>query len=169
MRKMVGIFVGIFFALSITSPLWARTQTADPRFIMVEIPEDSIPCTAILQSELESIYSKYNHAAESGNFEECQKYMVEYNATLNKKSLENLSKEKLKERKKWLQGLASKNFSVQACLMSPSTETAAETAAVAYTGMDSWQGTLVDGRGAILFKKEGNFWKVQMVNWTPNL
>ncbi len=164
MKKLLCIF-GILFAFSGTIPLWARNQTADLRFKMVNIPEDGIPCSAILQSELEFVFDKYNHATESGNFEEFQKYMVEYNAALNKKSLEKLSKEELKERKKWIQGLALKNFSVQACLMFPSTETAA----LAFTSRDVWQGKLVDGRGAILFKKEREFWKVQGVNWTPNL
>lgn len=164
MEKMLSIFIGISLALAITSPLSARKQITDSRFAMVNVQEDSIPCSASIQSELESIYTKYNHAAGSGNFEEYYKYLVEQSATFGKQSLKKLSKEELTKRKKLLQQLPSQNISVDACLISPGTDTAA----LAASSMSLWQGKLVNGREAVLFKKEGEFWKVQMVGWSPN-
>ncbi|MBI1921703.1 MAG: hypothetical protein HYS23_11570 [Geobacter sp.] len=165
MRRRLGILVGVFLFLSFTSSLWAGDQTTEPPFFVVKMPDDGIACSASLQKELEFIYLKYNHAAEAGNFEEFQKYMIEYQATASKNVLVTLSKGELKKRKKVLQEMASKKFSVQACLVSESTGYAA----LAGTGMSIWKGKFVNSRGSILFKKEGNSWKVQTTGWNPIL
>lgn len=164
MSRMLGI-LGVFLFLSFSSSLWAGDQTAEPPYFVVKMPEDSIACSASLQKELESIYRKYNHAAEAGNFEEFQKYMIEYQATASRNALATLSKGELKKRKKVLQEMTSKGFSVQACLLSENTGFAA----LAGTGMSIWKDKYVDSRGSVLFKKEGNSWKVQTTGWNPML
>lgn len=113
MNRTLHFLFTIFFALSFFDSTWAMDQPADvPRFVM-KMPEDSVACAASLQKKLESTYFKYNHACVSGNFDEFQKYITEYQANVLRKALASLSKEELSKRKKVLQEMASKSFSVQ--------------------------------------------------------
>jgi hypothetical protein len=134
-------------------------------FFGVPIPEDSTACTPELQDELLARYSKYNLAAEAGDFSEFQKHITTYQAEVTKNALAGLSKKELQKRKKVLQEMAVKNYRATACMFSPS----AATAAVAGRGKNMFRGELVDAHGTISFKNENQSWKVQTTVWNQSM
>jgi hypothetical protein len=127
-----------------------------------ETPEGYRPGTAQLQKNLASVYEKYNRAAQAGDFNEVAKYMPKHQA---QKSMALLSKVKdkteLLKRKKVLQEMAVKAFTVIKCTVSPD----GTIAALAGEGKMLRDGKLQDKRGAIKFVREKSNWKVAFQIW----
>lgn len=153
-------------AIPATEGSSATDETSNGRpFFGVPIPEDSTACTPELQDELLARFSKYNRAAEAGDFSKFQKHIIMYQAEETKKALAGLSKTELQKRRKVLQEMAVKNYRATACMVSPG----AGTAAVAGRGKNMFQGKLVDAHGTISFKKENQSWKVQTTVWNRSM
>ena len=133
------------------------------RIAVIDHPVEQVKLVALRQRSHEMFDVIRARAAQAGNFNEVVKYMPKYQA---QKSLESLSKVKDKNerlmRKKVLQEMAVKGFTVTRCAVSPD----GKIAALAGKGKRINGGKYQETNGTVKFLNENGNWKVAFQIWS---